>query len=264
MTNKTLSAAKSTFGHAKHIVSFVIILSNFILLPQLQAATLHVAVASNFISPIKQLAQEFEQETGHSLQLSFGSSGKLFAQIQNNAPYDIFLSADVIKPKALIDNKMALSYSLIVYAKGQLTLWSMKPISPLTLPEALLNAKRIAIANPRLAPYGKAAEESLRHLSVWEGIQGKLVQGENIGQAYQFTYSENANLGLVALSQVLAGPQKGYSINIPNSFYKGINQAAVILSRTQKTVLAETFMAFLIRADTQAKIAHFGYSTKKN
>ncbi len=264
MTNKTLSAAKSNFGHAKHIVSFVIILSNFILLPQLQAATLHVAVASNFISPIKQLAQEFEQETGHSLQLSFGSSAKLFAQIQNNAPYDVFLSADVTKPEALIDNKAARPNSLIVYATGQLALWSIKPISFSTLREALLSARRIAIANPRLAPYGKAAEESLRHLSIWETIQKKLVQGENIGQTYQFTYSENASLGLVALSQVLTGPQKGYSIVIPNSFHEDINQAAVILSRTQNTVLAETFMAFLIRADTQAKIAQFGYSTKKH
>lgn len=262
MTNKTLPAAKSR--HAKHIVLFLTGLSSFIFSSQLLAASLHLAVASNFITPIKQLAQDFEQETGHSLQLSFGSSGKLFAQIQNNAPYDVFLSADLIKPKALVDNKSALPNSLTVYAKGQLALWSMKPISSLILSEALLNADRIAIASPRLAPYGKAAEESLRHLSIWKEIHSKLVQGENIGQAYQFTYSQNANLGLVALSQILSNPKKGYSILIDNSLYSDIKQAAVILSRTQNTVLAEAFMAFLIRADTQAKIARFGYSTNNN
>lgn len=222
--------------------------------------SLHLAVASNFIAPIKQLAQDFEQETGHSIVLSFGSSGKLYAQIQNHAPYDLFLSADESKPQALIAKQLALADSLTVYAKGRLVLWSQSPIQTNNPKEAILNARRIAIANPRLAPYGKAAEESLLNLNLWDSIQNKLVFGENIGQTYQFTYSKNADIGLIALSQVLAGNNKEYVLELPKSLHKDINQTAVILSRTQKPVLAAAFMAFLMRADNQTKIVESGYT----
>lgn len=228
------------------------------------ADSLHLAVASNFIAPIKQLATEFEQETGHTIQLSFASSGKLFAQIQNNAPFDIFLSADVAKPEALIKNQLALPNSLFTYAKGQLALWSINPINATTLEDALIKAKRIAIANPKLAPYGKAAEESMRNLSVWDQVKSKIVQGENIGQTYQFVYSQNAEIGFVAYSQVLAGQVKGNTIKVPDSLYNEINQAGVILSQSKNTELAKAFMTFLKRPDTQAKITAFGYASEPN
>jgi molybdate transport system substrate-binding protein len=253
----------SVLRRLKLIVFSIIALGCASLPSRVLSESLHLAVASNFITPIQKLAQNFELETGHSITLSFGSSGKLFAQIKNNAPYDIFLSADLSKPQALVTDQFAQADSLVVYAKGQLTLWSMNPLPTNNLKTVLLNAKRIAIANPRLAPYGQAARESLRHLSIWETLQGKLVQGENIGQTYQFTYSKNAEIGLVALSQVLSGPQTGYSIALPNSLYNDINQAGVILSRTQKPVLAAAFMAFLMRPDNQAKIAQFGYSIEQ-
>ncbi|ETX10677.1 hypothetical protein MUS1_13920 [Marinomonas ushuaiensis DSM 15871] len=232
------------------------------------ADTLHLAVASNFIAPIQHLSKVFEKETGHTITLSFGSSGKLFAQIKHGAPYDIFLSADLIKPQTLIDDQVAKPESLVIYAKGQLALWSRttKPLD--SLEETLLSTKRIAIANPKLAPYGKAAEESLRHLSLWDKVQHKLVRGENIGQTYQFVYSKNADVGFVALSQVQSqvkeNQTEGQIIKIPSSFYSDINQAAVALNRTDKAVLAESFMTFLMRVDTQAQIAQFGYITVQN
>ncbi len=230
----------------------------------LQADTLRVAVASNFITPIKHLAADFEQETGHAIQLSFGSSGKLFAQIKHNAPYDVFLSADLEKPLTLIHNSLAVSDSLAIYAQGKLALWSRKPLPNTSIKDTLLNSQRIAIANPRLAPYGRAAEESLQHLSIWDEVKQKLVQGENIGQAYQFTYTQNAKVGFVALSQVLASPDSGYWKTIPNDYHDNINQAGVILSNAQNPVLAEAFMAFLMREDTQADIEQFGYSIEHN
>ncbi|NVK73143.1 MAG: molybdate ABC transporter substrate-binding protein [Oceanospirillaceae bacterium] len=226
------------------------------------AAELNLAVASNFISPIKQLAADFEQETGHSIQLSFGSSGKLFAQINNQAPYDIFLSADTTKPKALIKKQLALPDSFQVYARGQLALWSLKPLNSSDLKQVLLNSRRIAIANPKLAPYGKAAKETLQNLTVWDVLKKKIVQGENIGQTYQFVYSQNADIGFVAFSQVLATNPQGWTIPIPKSLYSEINQAAVILTRSKRIELAQSFMAFLIRPDTQDKIATFGYASE--
>ncbi|MDB4837783.1 molybdate ABC transporter substrate-binding protein [Marinomonas sp.] len=224
------------------------------------SASLHIAVASNFIIPMKQIAKEFKQETGHSLQLSFASSGKLYAQILNGAPYDVFLSADLIKPKALIKDQKALNSDIVIYAKGRLALWSISPFSKSSLTDLIRQSKRLAIANPKLAPYGIAAEESLRNLAIWTKVQKKLVKGENIGQTFQFTYSTNADVGLVALSQVLSKPNLGHYIEIPSHLYNDINQAGVILAKTQKPVLAAQFMAFLMSTDIQAKIIQFGYS----
>lgn len=268
MINKTLLSARQFIKNIK-MIALPFFLCLFFVPSKSFADTLHLAVASNFIAPIQYISKIFEEETGSKLTLSFGSSGKLFAQIKHGAPYDIFLSADLIKPKTLIDDQIAYPKSLAVYAKGQLALWT-KASPPLSsLEEALLNAKRIAIANPKLAPYGKAAEESLRHLSLWNNLQHKLVRGENIGQTYQFVYSQNADVGFVALSQVqsqtLSHVQtEGEIIKIPNTLYSNINQAAVILTRTKKVTLAESFMAFLMRVDTQAQIAQFGYLAEQH
>ncbi|TYL49388.1 molybdate ABC transporter substrate-binding protein [Marinomonas sp. IMCC 4694] len=224
------------------------------------AGELSIAVASNFIAPIKKIATQFKQETGHSLRLSFGSSGKFYAQIKNNAPFDVFLSADLVKPRALSKEQLALPDSLTIYAKGKLVLWSVKPINALTLEAAVVNANRIAIANPTLAPYGKAAEDVLKHLTRWDSTESKRVQGENISQTYQFVYSQNADLGFVALSQVRSGRITGYTKDIPTKLYRPINQGGVILSRSENKALAATFMTFLMRADTQAQIINMGYA----
>ncbi|MDE8602016.1 molybdate ABC transporter substrate-binding protein [Marinomonas sp. RSW2] len=262
MTDKTLLVAQHIQIYAKKIVLSVLFFCILFSPSPSLADTLRLAVASNFISPIKQLAAKFEQETGHSLQLSFGSSGKFFAQIKNNAPYDIFLSADLTKPQTLIKEQLALPDSLIIYARGKLALWSINPIPEIVLKDAILRAKRIAIANPKLAPYGKAAEESLRNLPIWDDVKNKIVQGENIGQTYQFVYSQNAEIGFVALSQVLTGQKKGHFISVPNKLHGKINQAAVILTRTHNIELANIFMAFIMRVDVQEEILQFGYSTE--
>ena len=262
MTDKTLVVAQPTRIYANSIVLFTLFFCILLIPSYSTADTLRLAVASNFISPIKQLATKFEEETGHSLQLSFGSSGKLFAHIKNGAPYDILLSADLTKPQRLIKEQLALPESLIIYAKGQLALWSINPIAETSLKDAILKASRIAIANPTLAPYGKAAEETLRNLSIWDDVQSKIVQGENIGQTYQFVYSQNAEVGFVALTQTLAGQKKGHLIRVPNTLHGKINQAAVILTRAHNIELAKTFMAFIMRTDIQEEIVQFGYSTE--
>ncbi|MGO3344604.1 MAG: molybdate ABC transporter substrate-binding protein [Marinomonas sp.] len=225
------------------------------------AEPLRIAVASNFTSPIQKLAPLFEQETGVKVALSFGSSGKFFAQIQHGAPFDIFLSADQAKPNKLIKKGLALKENQIIYAKGVLALWSATSKSMNPIEKALSSARKIAIANPKLAPYGKAAEETLKSLTLWSSVQSKLVQGENIGQTYQFTYTKNADIGFVALSQVLSGDIKGHFWKVPSVYHSDIKQSAVILKRSSQQKEAASFLAFLMRSDIQKKIEKFGYQT---
>lgn len=226
-----------------------------------KAQTLKLAVASNFINPIKVIAEDFRQETGQNLSLSFGSSGKLFAQIQHLAPYDVFLSADVQKPQILINKGLAKADSFAVYAKGKLALWAPSSLITGDITEALSMANKIAIANPKLAPYGKAAQQSLQHLGIWSLIEHKLITGENIGQTYQFVRSGNVAYGFVALSQTLKDSSLGHIVPIPETFHEPILQAGVILSHSDKLSLARDFMTFLLRADTQAKLQSFGYNS---
>lgn len=226
-----------------------------------KAQTLKLAVASNFINPIKVIAEDFQQETGHNLSLSFGSSGKLFAQIQHLAPYDVFLSADVQKPRTLINKGLAQADSFAVYAKGKLALWAPSSSISDDMTETLKMANKIAIANPKLAPYGKAAQQALQHIGIWSLVEHKLITGENIGQTYQFVRSGNVAYGFVALSQTLKDNSKGHTVTIPDAFHEPILQAGVILSHSDKLSLARDFMAFLLRPDTQAKLRSFGYDS---
>ncbi|AEF55698.1 molybdate ABC transporter substrate-binding protein [Marinomonas posidonica] len=226
-----------------------------------KAQTLKLAVASNFIHPIKVIAEDFKQETGHNLSISFGSSGKLFAQIQHHAPYDVFLSADLQKPQVLLDKGLAQAGSLAIYAKGKLVLWAPSSLIIDELAEALKKTKYLAIANPKLAPYGKAAQQSLQHLGIWSSLENKLITGENIGQTYQFVHSGNVEYGLVALSQTLKDNTQAHIVSIPATFHDPILQAGVILTHSNKIALAHEFMAFLLRPDTQAKLQTFGYDT---
>lgn len=225
------------------------------------ADPLRIAVASNFTAPMQKLAPLFEKETGEKVQLSFGSSGKFFAQISHGAPYDVFLSADQVKPEKLIKAKLAQKDSLVIYANGALALWSATLSSVEPVATTLINAKKIAIANPKLAPYGLAAKETLIKLGLWQSLESKLVQGENIGQTYQFAYSENADVGFVALSQVLSGKVKGAYWVVPSDDHSPIKQAAVVLTQSKKTKEAQDFVNFLMRADIQKDIATFGYKT---
>ncbi len=219
-----------------------------------------VAVASNFIKPMAALEQGFEERTGHRLAISYGSSGRLFAQITNGAPFDVFLSADREKADSLYERGLTL-FPPADYAVGRLVLWSndarMKPqgFESLTKPDV----DKIAMANPRLAPYGLAAQQTMESAGLFTQLRQKLVMGENIAQAYQFTYTGNAQLGFVALSQVLSSVRQQDYWLVPAEFHEPIYQSAVLLSRASRNVAAREFFDYLLEPASAELIASFGY-----
>lgn len=234
--------------------------------PSAFAERLSVAVAANFAGPVQALAEAFADETGQTVQLSTGSSGQLFAQIRNGAPFDVFLSADQAKPAALIDSGDAVAESRFTYAIGALVLWSASA-NRFDDGQALLtqgDVERLAIANPRLAPYGVAAEQVLDHLGVSDSLAERLVQGQNIAQTYQFVASGNADVGLVALSQILdhGRVRSGTAWIVPMHYYAPIRQDAVLLTRAADNPQARAFLDYL-RSDTaQAQIESYGYRSE--
>ena len=170
------------------------------------AEEVRIAVATNFLATLKEIVRNFSRDTGHTAVISSGSSGKLYAQIKHGAPFDVFFSADVQRPHLLEKEGLATQGSRFVYAVGRLTLWS--PDADMINgngKEVLSNSgfRRLAIANPKTAPYGAAAQSALQALGLWNQMKGRLVQGENVGQTLQFVFSRNAQFGFVSLSQVL-------------------------------------------------------------
>lgn len=168
------------------------------------AETVHVAVAANFVEPLKNISAQFEKTTGNKVMVTSGATGKLYAQIKNGAPYDILLAADAKTPAKLESEDAIVPGSRFTYAIGKLALWSAKPGYVDNKGEILKKQpfNHIAIASPKLAPYGLAAQQTLEKMGLWQTMQAKIVQGENIGQTYQFVASGNAELGFVALSQI--------------------------------------------------------------
>lgn len=228
-----------------------------------QADEIKVAVASNFTAPMKQIAALFQKQSGHTVMLSFGSTGKLYAQIKNGAPYDIFVAADVKTPQRLDQDGMTVAGSRFVYALGQLVLWSVQPGVVEDKGEVLRQGHfaKLAIADPKLAPYGLAAKQTLMALGVWNTLQAKLVLGENITQAWQFVATENAKLGFVALSQVMkfGHVTRGSWWIVPAKLHQPIRQSAVLLSVTKNNASAQAFLAFLQGKQARAIIRDFGY-----
>lgn len=222
------------------------------------ADELLVAVAANFLPPMEKLATEFERLSGHQLVFASGSSGKLYAQIRNGAPFQVFLSADEEKPAALIDAGLAVAESRLTYAHGRLVLWSANA-ALVKGPEVLRSSVegRLAISNPRLAPYGSAAVDVLKELGVWDLWSRRLVQGENIAQTFQFVRSGNAPLGLVAASQLVGAEGSGWQV--PTHLHQPIRQDAVVLQRAASLPQAEEFMRFLSSDTARAIIANYGY-----
>jgi len=222
-----------------------------------------VAVAANFLAPMKAIATEFEKDTRHHLLLSAGSSGKLYVQIQNGAPFQVFLSADSKIPARLEQEGLAVTGSRFTYATGALVLWSADP--------ALVDAKgtvlsknsfaKLAIADPKLAPYGKAAMEILTAMERLDAVRGKFVTGENIGQTYQFVASGNAELGFVALSQVMKDGRisSGSAWLIPESLYSPLRQDAVILTTGKHSNAAKSFMNYLKGSKAREIMKSCGY-----
>lgn len=210
--------------------------------------------------------KQFEASTGHQVSASFGSTGKLYAQILNGAPFDVFMAADSQRPKLLESDGVGVSGSRFTYAKGKLVLWSPKA-SAFNSPITYLHDQpfsRLAIANPKTAPYGLAAKQALEHLKLWSSLQAKLVRGDSIAQTFQFIVSGNAQAGLVALSQVKAwSNQDGTVWHIPQSYYAPIDQQAILLKRGVDNAAARDWLAFLQSPEAAVIIQSYGYDTAK-
>lgn len=228
------------------------------------ADEIQVAVAANFTAPMKAIAAEFEKDTGHKAQLAFGSSGKFYAQIKNGAPFQVFLSADDEKPAKLEQEALAVPGSRFTYAIGTLVLWSAKPGFVDAKGEVLKkgNFEHLALASPKLAPYGAAAVEVMDKLGLTASLQPKFVQGENIAQTQQFVVTGNAELGFVALSQVMKDGKvsEGSAWIVPANLHTPIRQDAVILARGKGNAAAEALMKYLKSAKAAAIIKSYGYT----
>lgn len=227
-----------------------------------QAAEISVAVAANFTAPMKQITSKFEKETGHKVVASFGSTGKFYAQIKNGAPFEVLLSADDETPTRLVSENAAVAGTQFTYAVGKLVLWSAKPAVVDAAGEVLKKGsfEHIAIANPKLAPYGAAAAQAMNALGVYDSLQAKIVTAESIAQSYQFINSGNAQLGFVALSQVLKdGKIEGSSWLVPVKLYHPTRQDAVILEKGKGKPAAEALMKFLKGDRAKAIIKSYGY-----
>lgn len=226
-----------------------------------------VAVAANFTEVAERLAKDFERESGHTLTFVAGSTGKLYAQIANGAPFDAFLSADQETPARLEKEGQAVAGSRFTYATGRLTLWSSEPgrvgsDGAATLKEGKF--RRLAIANPELAPYGAAAKQALERLGLWERFRDRIVMGQTIGQAHTLVASGNAELGFVALSSVLSprNETRGSRWDVPSGLHAPIRQDAVLLARAASNPAARGFLAFLRSAKAKTVIAGYGYGVE--
>src|SRR5882757_2285393 len=222
-----------------------------------------VAVAANFTAPMHQIGADFEKETGHKARLIFGATGKFYAQISNGAPFEVLLAADAATPSKLVNEGNAVVASRMTYAIGKLVLWSAKPGLVDDKGEVLkrTDLAHIAYCNPALAPYGAAAVQAMKSLGVFDALQPRLVQGENITQAYQFVVSGNAEIGFVALSQVFKDGKirEGSAWIIPGDRYQPIRQDAVILEKGRGKPAAEALMKFLKSEKARTIITSFGY-----
>ena len=232
-----------------------------------RAGDLTVAAAADLSLALQPIAAKFQQETGNSVRLSFGSSGDFFNQIQNGAPYDVFLSADLGYPEKLSKLGFADPGSLRTYVVGRLVLWVPRD-SHLDIEhqgmQALLDPSvhKIAIANPQHAPYGRAAVAALQHYGLYEKLQGRLVLGENVGQAAQFAESGNAQVGIIALAHALAPSVRplGRYVLVPLDSYPALEQGVVVVSRSKNKTLAAQFVKFLAGQESQAIFRQFGFA----
>jgi len=233
------------------------------LLPQQSwADKIRVAVASNFATAIGRVAEQFEAQTGHSIIISSGSTGKHYAQIQQGAPFDIFLAADSHHAQLLEQQGVAKAGSRFTYAVGELVLWSPNPATVDHQGNILKqgNFRYLAIANPKLAPYGRAAQQVLQHFNIWDSLSARIVRGENISQTFQFVHSGNAQLGFIARSQLaqLDGATEGSYWQIPRALYAPIQQQAVLLKDLDA---AKAFLAYIKTDQALEIIQGFGYGT---
>ena len=226
-----------------------------------------VAAAADLSFALPEIAAKYKANSGNDVKLVFGASGNLATQIRNGAPFDVFFSADEQYPQQLADEGLADKASLYRYAIGRLVLWvsndSTLDLSKLGM-QALLDpsVKKIAMANPDHAPYGRAAQAALKHFGLYDKVSGKLVFGENISQAAQFVQSGNAQAGLIALSHALspAMKSKGRYWTVPLDSYPTLNQAAIIVSHSKQTDAARAFLSFLRTSDATILLEDYGFT----
>ncbi len=227
------------------------------------AADTQVAVAANFTEPAKEIAAAFKIATGHTATLSFGSSGQFYAQMSHGAPYEVFLSADADRPAAAEKDGLAVAGARFTYAVGRLVLYSKTPGLVDARGAVLKSGKfaKLSIADPAAAPYGAAAVQTLTKLGLYETLKPRIVQGASITQAYQFVDSGAAELGFVALSQVInvAG---GSRWTVPATDHAPIDQQAVLLKTGQDNAAAKAFLAFLKGPQAVAIIRKYGYEVR--
>ena len=247
----------------------VIILSAAVVLATAKAEEVTVAVATNFTAPMQKIAQAFEQDTGHKALLAFGATGKFYAQIKNGAPFAVLLSADDETPARLEKEGVAIAGTRFTYAVGRLALWSKNPSLVDDKGQVLLsnntdknNFKKLAIADPKLAPYGAAAIEVIERMGVIDKVRSKLVQGDSISQAFQFVMTENAELGFVALSQISIDGRitQGSAWVVPQNLYTPLKQDAVLLPFGKHNSAAIALMKYMRTERAQTIIRSYGYS----
>jgi molybdate transport system substrate-binding protein len=228
------------------------------------AADAQVAVAANFTEPAKEIAAAFKAKTGHSATLSFGASGQFYTQMAHGAPYEVFLSADAERPKKAEDEGLAVKGTRYTYAFGRLVLYSKTP-GLVDAKGAVLKSDRfakLAIADPTAAPYGAAAIQTMRKLGVYDALAPRIVKGSSITQAYQYVATGNAELGFVALSQVIDEPG-GSRWVVPAADHAPIEQQAVLLKTGEKNPAARAFVTFLKSPAAIAIIKRYGYEVRR-
>jgi molybdate transport system substrate-binding protein len=263
MHNIIRSAVAPISGMSVRLVGYLLIACSLLLSFSVRAGEVSVAVAANFMAPMNVIAAEFTRDTGHQVNLSFGSTGKIYAQIRNGAPFQVFLSADEDTPAKLEAEGLAVRGSHFTYAIGSLALWSAKPGFVDNKGEVLRRGQfnKLAIASPKLAPYGKAAQEVLTGMGLLESVSPKLVQGENIAQTYQFAATGNADLGFVALSQIMSDGKitSGSAWIVPGNLHSPIRQDAVLLLSGKGNSAAEKLMVYLKSVKVRGIIKSYGY-----
>jgi len=227
------------------------------------AGEVSVAVAANFTAPMQRIAAQFQQDTGHKATLAFGSTGRFYAQIKNGAPFEVLLAADDETPHMLEREGLGVAGSRFTYAIGKLVLWSKQAALVDTQGQILKTGlfDKIAIADPKLAPYGAAALEAMTKLGVVDALRPKFVQGENIAQAYQYVATQNAALGFMAMSQVYADGKltEGSAWVVPANLHSPIRQDAVLLGKGQNNAAAAALMQYLKGDKAREVIRAYGY-----